>query len=48
MSKKQDKNRGPKPNHLQIEGDWEKSIKQAIQKKKPKEGWPEKGKKKPD
>jgi hypothetical protein len=31
---------GPKPQYLKIEGDWRDAVKQAIQKKKPAEGWP--------
>ena len=31
---------GPKPDHLQIEGDWEEAAKKAIQKEKPNQGWP--------
>ena len=42
------KKRGPKPDSLQIGEDWEEAVKKAVTKKKPKRGWPEKGKKKPD
>jgi len=38
------KRRGPKPNHLKIEGDWQEAIKKAVKKKKPPEGWPDKKK----
>ena len=31
---------GPKPQYLKIEGDWRDAVKQAIQKKRPPEGWP--------
>ena len=45
MSKKKQKKRGPKPNHLKIdEENWEDAAKKAILKKKPKGGWPKKGK----
>jgi hypothetical protein len=37
--------RGPKSEHLVIEGDWEKAVKKAINRVKPKDGWPEKKKK---
>ena len=32
--------RGPKPDVLKIEGDWQDAIKKSLQKKKPAEGWP--------
>ena len=39
------KKRGPKPNHLKIDDEnWEDAVKKAIQKKKPKNGWPKKNK----
>ena len=31
---------GPKPQYLKIQGDWRDAVKQAIQKKKPANGWP--------
>jgi hypothetical protein len=31
---------GPKPQLLKIDMDWRDAVKQAIQKKKPQEGWP--------
>jgi hypothetical protein len=31
---------GPKPQYLKIQGDWQDAVKQAIQKKKPVNGWP--------
>ena len=38
--------RGPKPETVKIEGDWETAIDKALAKKRPKEGWPkEKGQK---
>ena len=44
---KDKKKRGPKPNRLKIEDEsWENAIKKAIQKKKPKNGWPKNSKKK--
>jgi hypothetical protein len=44
MAKKK-KKRGPKPNHLKLDGDWEDAAKEALQKKKPEGGWPKKSKK---
>ena len=32
--------RGPKPDVLKIEGDWQEAVKRSLQKKKPPEGWP--------
>jgi hypothetical protein len=47
MAKKKQKNkRGPKPDTLKIEGDWEQAMKKAIRKEKPEEGWPKHDKKK--
>jgi len=43
--KRINKKRGPKPNHLIIEGDWEKAVKKDISRVKPKDGWPDKKKK---
>jgi hypothetical protein len=40
VDKKKDKP-GPKPDHVRIEGDWEKAVGDALKKKRPKEGWPE-------
>lgn len=37
---------GPKPDRLQIEGDWTDAVNKAIKKKRPEEGWPEVGKEK--
>jgi len=44
VSKKKSKAKpGPKPNHLKIEEEnLEDDVKKAIQKKKPKDGWPKK------
>lgn len=39
------KKRGQAPETLEIEGDWENAVKKAIEKKKPKDGWPKKDKK---
>jgi len=38
--KKAGAKRGPKPDILKLEGDWRELMKQSLQKKKPKEGWP--------
>lgn len=42
MSKqKSDKRKsGPKPEKVKIEGQWEDSVEKALQKERPKEGWP--------
>ena len=32
--------RGPKPETLKIEGDWEDAVGKALKKPRPKEGWP--------
>lgn len=31
---------GPKAETVKIEGDWEDSVKKALEVKRPKEGWP--------
>ena len=31
---------GPKPVVVKIEGNWKKAVKKAVKKKRPKEGWP--------
>jgi hypothetical protein len=31
---------GPKPEMLKLKGNWRDALKQSLQKKKPKEGWP--------
>ena len=31
---------GPKPDVLQIDGNWEDAVKKSFQKKKPASGWP--------
>ena len=33
--------RGPKPERVKIEGDWEEAVEKALKKKRPKEGWPD-------
>lgn len=38
--------KGPKEDRLNIDFNWKKAVKKAIEKKKPKEGWPEQPKKK--
>jgi hypothetical protein len=38
---------GPKPNHLKIDMEnWEEAIGKALRTEKPKDGWPDKSKKK--
>ncbi len=32
--------RGPKPDHLKVEGNWKEAVKKSLTKKKPPEGWP--------
>lgn len=32
--------RGPKPETVKIEENWEKAVKKSLKKKKPKDGWP--------
>ena len=39
--------RGPKPDNLKVEGDWEDAMKKALRKKRPKDGWPDQKDKKP-
>lgn len=36
---------GPKPDTVKIEGDWEDAIDKALQKERPKDGWPKAEKK---
>ena len=43
---KNKKQRGPKPDQLKIDGNWEDAVKEALEKKRPKGGWPKKAKKK--
>jgi hypothetical protein len=38
--KKRGAKRGPKPEILKLDGDWHDLMKQSLQKKKPKDGWP--------
>jgi hypothetical protein len=35
-----EKKRGPKPEALQIQGDWKEAMKVALDKKRPSTGWP--------
>jgi hypothetical protein len=39
--------RGPEPDSLKIEGEWEDAVKRALQKKHPASGWPKPPKKQP-
>lgn len=34
---------GPKPEILKLEGNWENAVKKAMEKKRPKDGWPKVG-----
>jgi hypothetical protein len=34
------KKRGPKPDTLKLKGDWKDLMGKALEKKRPKEGWP--------
>ena len=38
--KKKSATPGPKPDVLKLKGNWQNAVKQSLQKKKPKEGWP--------
>lgn len=40
MTTTKDHKRGPKPERVKIEGDWEDAIDTALEKERPKEGWP--------
>lgn len=46
MAKKKPNKPGPKSDRLKIIGDWQDAMKKAVKKKKPREGWPDKSKKK--
>ena len=48
MKKVEPKKRGPPPELLKLKGDWTKSVKKALEKKKPPEGWPKEPKGKDD
>ena len=39
MTDKREK-RGPKPETVKIDEDWEDAVKKALEKKRPKSGWP--------
>tara|TARA_R110002072_G_scaffold4245_5_gene29982 strand:+ start:546 stop:743 length:198 start_codon:yes stop_codon:yes gene_type:complete len=39
------KAKGPKPDRVKIDMDWEDAVNKALKKERPKEGWPELGKK---
>jgi len=41
---KKDSKRGPKEDRLKINEDWENAMSKALKKKRPKDGWPKKGK----
>jgi len=40
VSMRKGKTRGPKPQVLKIEGNWEEAVTQSFRKKKPPGGWP--------
>jgi hypothetical protein len=46
MTKPGNEGRGPKPDRVKIEGDWEGAVGKALNKPRPKDGWPEEKKKK--
>lgn len=33
--------RGPEPERLKLKGNWERLVKQALEKKRPPSGWPD-------
>jgi hypothetical protein len=33
--------KGPKPDRVKIDEDWEEAVKKALKKKRPKGGWPD-------
>jgi hypothetical protein len=39
-TKKQPAKKGPKPDTLKIEGNWQDAVKESLVKKKPAKGWP--------
>jgi hypothetical protein len=39
-SKTESTPRGPKPEVLKIDGDWQDAVRTSLSKKKPAEGWP--------
>ena len=39
-AKRTKEKRGPKPDILKIDMDWQEAIKKSLAKKKPPEGWP--------
>ncbi|MGA2677791.1 MAG: hypothetical protein ABSF37_00670 [Sedimentisphaerales bacterium] len=43
-NKEGNKKRGPKIDHLKIDGNWQSAVNKALKKKKPKEGWPKESK----
>jgi hypothetical protein len=38
--KEKPKKPGPEEDRLKLDGDWEESISEAMKKKRPEEGWP--------
>jgi hypothetical protein len=41
MTSKQKKTkRGPKPERVKLDEDWEEAVKKALKKKRPESGWP--------
>jgi hypothetical protein len=45
MAKKETKERGPEPDRLKLQGDWQSLIGKALKKKRPARGWPKAKKK---
>lgn len=43
MAKREPNKPGPEPDRLQIEGEWEEAVDRALDKKRPVDGWPQKG-----
>ena len=41
MTSKENQKPGPKPDRVKIDENWEDAVKKALDKPRPKEGWPE-------
>lgn len=46
MAKNDAPKRGPKPERIKLQGDWQNAIGKALKIERPKEGWPQPEKKK--